>query len=184
MPGVLRVGVVWYHPFALRLVTEKLRIDELRGMKLHYYADTDSLYVECKSGPSAETREVADGLNVDLDADGDVVGFDIDQASKRLELSTLETKVLPRPEALLVHLDDELRTEQDIRRALATALYRDGSLSLGRAAKFSGLAIAEFIGRLSRCGIPVVRGTSATVADDAEAIDEWRNALSRPVKAR
>ena len=64
-------------------------------MKLHYYADTDSLYVELKSSPGTETREVASGLNVDLDANGDVVGFDIDQASKRLELSTLETKALP-----------------------------------------------------------------------------------------
>ena len=64
-------------------------------MKLHYYAETDSLYVELKSGPGAETREVADGLNVDLDANGDVVGFDIDHASERLEFSTLETKALP-----------------------------------------------------------------------------------------
>lgn len=34
-------------------------------MKMHYYPDTDSLYVEFKSEPSVETREVADGLNVD-----------------------------------------------------------------------------------------------------------------------
>ncbi len=64
-------------------------------MKLHYYPETDSLYVELKSGPGVETREVADGLNVDLDAAGEVVGFDIDHASKRLELSTLETEALP-----------------------------------------------------------------------------------------
>ena len=57
-------------------------------MKLHYYPETDSLYVELKPGPGAETREVAAGLNVDLDANGDVVGFDIDHASKRLNLST------------------------------------------------------------------------------------------------
>ena len=57
-------------------------------MKLHYYPETDSLYVELKPGPGAETREVAAGLNVDLDANGDIVGFDIDHASKRLELST------------------------------------------------------------------------------------------------
>ena len=55
-------------------------------MKLHYYRETDSLYVEFKTTPGAETREVTDGLNVDLDADGDVVGFDIDHASKRLGL--------------------------------------------------------------------------------------------------
>ena len=50
-------------------------------MKLHYYPETDSLYVEFKARPGAETIEVTEGLNVDLDADGEVVGFDIDQAS-------------------------------------------------------------------------------------------------------
>ena len=64
-------------------------------MKLHYYPDTDSLYIEFRPGPGAETREVSDGLNVDLDATGDVVGFDIDRASQRLDLSTLETESLP-----------------------------------------------------------------------------------------
>ncbi|MDE2887374.1 MAG: DUF2283 domain-containing protein [Gemmatimonadota bacterium] len=64
-------------------------------MKLRYYPETDSLYVEFKSGPGTETREVANGLNVDLDANGDVVGFDIDAASRRLDLSTLETEALP-----------------------------------------------------------------------------------------
>ena len=64
-------------------------------MKLHYYPDTDSLYVEFKAGLGAETREVSEGLNVDLDANGDVVGFDIDHASKRLDLATLETEALP-----------------------------------------------------------------------------------------
>ena len=64
-------------------------------MKLHYYPETDSLYVELKAGPGAETREVSDGLNVDLDAAGDVIGFDIDHASKRFDLSALETEALP-----------------------------------------------------------------------------------------
>lgn len=64
-------------------------------MKLHYYPETDSLYVEFKTTPGAETREVTNGLNVDLDTDGQVVGFDIDHASKRLDLSTLETESLP-----------------------------------------------------------------------------------------
>lgn len=63
-------------------------------MKLHYYPETDSLYVEFKAGRSAETLEVTDGLNVDLDAGGDVVGFDIDDASRGLDLSTLETEEL------------------------------------------------------------------------------------------
>jgi uncharacterized protein YuzE len=49
-------------------------------MRLHYYPETDSLYIELKSTPGAETREIVEGLTVDLDASGDVVGFDIDRA--------------------------------------------------------------------------------------------------------
>ncbi|MES2754777.1 MAG: DUF2283 domain-containing protein [Pseudomonadota bacterium] len=64
-------------------------------MKLHYYADTDSLYIELKSGAGVETREVADGVNVDLAADGAPVGIDIDHASTKLDLTTLETTALP-----------------------------------------------------------------------------------------
>ena len=51
-------------------------------MKLHYFPETDSLYIEFKPGSGAETREVSDGLNVDLDAEGGVLGFDIDNASR------------------------------------------------------------------------------------------------------
>ena len=64
-------------------------------MTLHHNPETDSLYVEFKAGWADETREVPDGLNVDLDADGSVVGFDINLASRRLDLSTLETGALP-----------------------------------------------------------------------------------------
>ena len=50
-------------------------------MKLHYYPETDSLYIELKSTPGAEAREIVAGLVVDLDANGEVVGFDIDHGS-------------------------------------------------------------------------------------------------------
>ncbi len=64
-------------------------------MKLRYDPETDSLYIELTQEPGAETREVADGLNVDLDANGQVVGFDMDFASKRFDLTRLETVALP-----------------------------------------------------------------------------------------
>lgn len=64
-------------------------------MKLHYYPETDSLYIELADRPGVETREVADGLVADLDASGAVVGFDIDSASTKLDLGTLETFALP-----------------------------------------------------------------------------------------
>jgi uncharacterized protein YuzE len=68
-------------------------------MKLHYYPETDSLYIELKSTPGAETREIVTGLVVDLDANGEVVGFDIDHASRKLDLSKVETIALPRASA-------------------------------------------------------------------------------------
>jgi uncharacterized protein YuzE len=64
-------------------------------MKLHYYADTDSLYIELRPEPSSETREVALGVNADFAADGTLVGLDIDGASRKLDLSTLEAVALP-----------------------------------------------------------------------------------------
>mgnify|MGYP000961803467 CR=1 FL=1 len=64
-------------------------------MKLHYYPDTDSLYIDLRAEPSADSREIADGLVVDFDDQGNVVGIDIDHASQRLDLRTLETESLP-----------------------------------------------------------------------------------------
>ena len=64
-------------------------------MKLHYYPETDSLYIELNEAPGAQTREIVEGLLVDLDAKGNVVGIDIDHASKKLDLSKIETVALP-----------------------------------------------------------------------------------------
>ena len=64
-------------------------------MKLHYYPETDSLYIELSGGAGVEVREIADGVNADLDAQGRVVGLDIDHASTHLDLSKLETVSLP-----------------------------------------------------------------------------------------
>ncbi|MEF3366153.1 DUF2283 domain-containing protein [Methylocystis sp. 9N] len=64
-------------------------------MKLHYYPETDSLYIELKASPAAETREIVSGVNADFDPAGDLVGLDIDHASKKLDLMTLETIALP-----------------------------------------------------------------------------------------
>jgi len=64
-------------------------------MKLHYYPETDSLYIELKDSPGAEAREIVEGLVVDFDSQGDVVGLDIDHASRKLDLSKVETIALP-----------------------------------------------------------------------------------------
>jgi uncharacterized protein YuzE len=65
-------------------------------MKLHYYPETDSLYIELKGSAGAEVREIVEGLVADFDAEGNVVGLDIDHASRKLDLSRVETVALPR----------------------------------------------------------------------------------------
>jgi uncharacterized protein YuzE len=65
-------------------------------MKLHYYPETDSLYIDLNSRPSTDSREIAEGLVADFDAEGNVVGIDIDHASEKLDLKTLEAVSLPQ----------------------------------------------------------------------------------------
>ena len=64
-------------------------------MKLHYYPETDMLYIELSEAASVETREITEGLNVDLDSAGHVVGFDIEHASQTLDLHRLDVDSLP-----------------------------------------------------------------------------------------
>lgn len=64
-------------------------------MKINYYAETDSLYIDLSSKPSVDSREVSDGVVLDYDADGNLVGIDIDEASMKLEMKELILSKLP-----------------------------------------------------------------------------------------
>ncbi len=59
-------------------------------MKLHYYAETDSLYIELSGSPSADSQEAAPGVVLDFDTDGHLVGIDIDHASTVTSLARLD----------------------------------------------------------------------------------------------
>lgn len=54
-------------------------------MKLNYYPETDSLYIDLAEGSSTESKEVSEGLVLDYDADGKPVGIDIDRTRKILD---------------------------------------------------------------------------------------------------
>lgn len=64
-------------------------------MKLHYYPETDTLYIDLNSRPSVDSRVIVEGTVADFDADGNLVGIDIDHASQKLDLRTLEAVALP-----------------------------------------------------------------------------------------
>jgi uncharacterized protein YuzE len=63
-------------------------------MKIAYYAETDSLYIDFAPCPSVESREVSRAVVIDLDRDGNVTGIDIDHAS-RLDLGEVALSALP-----------------------------------------------------------------------------------------
>jgi uncharacterized protein YuzE len=64
-------------------------------MKIAYYPETDSLYIDLGTSPSHESRELSPGVVVDYDAKGNVTGIDIDKASHKLNLSELILSKLP-----------------------------------------------------------------------------------------
>ena len=67
-------------------------------MKLNYFPDTDSLYIDLSQRPSVESQEVSEGVVLDYDAEGNLVGIDIDHASSKLDLRELVTNHIPLEE--------------------------------------------------------------------------------------
>jgi uncharacterized protein YuzE len=64
-------------------------------MKLKYYPDTDSLYIDLSHRTSIESREISEGVVLDYDESGHVVGIDIDNASSKVDLHELMVSKVP-----------------------------------------------------------------------------------------
>ena len=64
-------------------------------MKINYYPETDSLYIDLADKASFESREVSDGVVLDYDESGNLVGIDIDHASTKLTISEVILGHLP-----------------------------------------------------------------------------------------
>lgn len=70
-------------------------------MKLNYYPETDSLYIDLIESPAADSQEVRPGVVLDFDAQGRLVGIDIDHASKNAALDSLHVDELPLRQTVL-----------------------------------------------------------------------------------
>jgi uncharacterized protein YuzE len=64
-------------------------------MKPNYFPETDSLYIDLSEQPSAESREISEGVVLDYDSRGNLVGIDIDNASRKVDLRRLVLSRLP-----------------------------------------------------------------------------------------
>ena len=57
-------------------------------MKIRYFSGTDTLLIEFREAPVAETRDLDEDILLDLDADGNICGITIEHASKRTDIPT------------------------------------------------------------------------------------------------
>ena len=64
-------------------------------MKLIYHPDTDSLYIDLSERPSVDSQEISKGVVLDYDAQGNLVGIDVDNASNNVALNELTLSKLP-----------------------------------------------------------------------------------------
>lgn len=78
-----------------------------------------------------------------------------------------------RPSALLLNFDEKWLRGAGVSTALATALFRDGGLSLARAARVAEMSLVDFMQHLSRVGIPIVQGSAEEAEKDIETLAAW-----------
>ena len=64
-------------------------------MKINYYPETDSLYIDLSHKTSVESREVSEGVVLDYDESGNLVGVDIDHARSKLDICEVVLGHLP-----------------------------------------------------------------------------------------
>ena len=64
-------------------------------MKISYYPDTDSMYIDFCLEKSVESDEVSAGIVLDYDSNGNLTGIDIDNASRKLNLEELILNRIP-----------------------------------------------------------------------------------------
>jgi uncharacterized protein YuzE len=64
-------------------------------MRLSYDRETDSLYIDLSERASVDSREVTEGVVLDYDEAGRLVGIDIEHASERTALGRLVLDSLP-----------------------------------------------------------------------------------------
>ena len=79
-----------------------------------------------------------------------------------------------QPDALMIGVGlAGVLDARGVRPALATALFRDGHLSLSRAADLAQMTLSEFIAHVSRLGIAVVNLDEDESAQDLDTLQSW-----------
>ncbi|MDA8109847.1 MAG: DUF2283 domain-containing protein [Betaproteobacteria bacterium] len=59
-------------------------------MKIRYFRDTDTLYIELREAAVAETRDLDENTQIDVDGRGQVCAITLEHASERAGLPALD----------------------------------------------------------------------------------------------
>ncbi len=55
-------------------------------MKIKYFQDTDTLYIEFRSAPVDETRDLDENTLLDVDAQGNICAITVEHAKDRADI--------------------------------------------------------------------------------------------------
>jgi uncharacterized protein YuzE len=55
-------------------------------MKIKYFQDTDTLYIEFRAVEVTETKDLDENTMLDLDRDGNICGITVEHASDRTDI--------------------------------------------------------------------------------------------------
>ena len=66
-------------------------------MKIKYFQDTDTLYIEFRPAEVAETKDLDDNTLIDVDRDGNICGITIEHASERPEIPKFSYEQIAAP---------------------------------------------------------------------------------------
>jgi uncharacterized protein YuzE len=64
-------------------------------MKIKYFADTDTLYIEFRDAPVSETRDLDENILLDLDAQGNICAITVEHASTRAGIPEFSYEQIP-----------------------------------------------------------------------------------------
>jgi uncharacterized protein YuzE len=59
-------------------------------VKIRYFQDTDTLYIEFRQAAVAETRDLDENTQIDLDASGNLCSLTLEHASERTDLPGID----------------------------------------------------------------------------------------------
>ncbi|KJR41069.1 hypothetical protein MCHI_003029 [Candidatus Magnetoovum chiemensis] len=60
-------------------------------MRIEYDKEVDALYIKLRDGNIADTQDINEGVTLDIDDNGLIIGIEILDASERLTLSDIES---------------------------------------------------------------------------------------------